>query len=719
MRISSFLFVSKGGIMKQYRKKRLRAVFAGSLFLGSVMPIYAETVINQGSTGITPSRGNNGYSLRYKTVNGDPAYCLEAGTVVSLEPEAYEVTDLGSYGGQLHSGKVLSEAERAEIGEIAYFSYGYDGRDAYEWYAAAQDLIWQITDGGGTFFEGCGLEDHEQAIRESIAAYHREPSFHVFDSGKEVTKDETGVYPVTAGNTVTVKDDAGILKEYEILSVSGAVLIDEDGSAVPAASADLSAGQFRLKADDLNAVTVEMRRKAPAPQAPVLLFSENGDQKMIVRGYLTSLSPVTSTLQLRPQEIDIPILKTDPDGDPVSGAQLSVSGEDGTVIDTWITDGQPHRLDASRLRPGETWQLTEMKAPAGYLTADPVSFTVPDTAAEPVTIVMTDEKLQVRVLKKDMSGELLEGAVMRLYEKGSDTVLEEWTTVREPHDISALVEEGHTYVVRETECPAGYAITAEKEFTVSKGMKEITVEMTDEANDIVFRKTDPEGRPLAGARFEIRTESGETVASWTSDDREEGVRTTDDGRVIAKLLKGNETYILHETEAPFGCRTAEDSTFTMTGTVSDPQEVIIEDACLPFELKVYKYAADNKEHMLEGAEFTVFRYADDTPAKTPEGKTAAGRTDENGLLSFTLLYDPEGYYLRETKAPEGYVRSEDVIPVCPKPPFDFTQTYEVRVENRPHTPVTGDAAHDWVKGLLISLAAAGAVGVFLVRKRSY
>ena len=209
------------------------------------------------------------------------------------------------------------------------------------------------------------------------------------------------------------------------------------------------------------------------------------------------------------------------------------------------------------------------------------------------------------------------------------------------------------------------------------------------------------------------------IAEWTSNDREEGVRLTDDGRVIAQLLKGQETYILHETEAPFGCRTAEDITFRMTGTETHPQTVIIKNEYRPFELKVFKCDADEKDHMLEGAEFTVFRYADDQPAHTEDGSTAAGRTDRNGTLSFTLPYDPEGYYLREMKAPDGYVKSEDVIPVHLDRTFDFSRAYEVTAENRPHTPVTGDAAHDWMKGLLISLAAAGAAGVILVRKRSY
>ena len=974
--------------MKHYRQKILRALFAGGLFLGSVMPVYAETVISQGSTGITPSRGNNGYSLRYKTVNGDPAYCMEAGTVVSLAPDAYEVTDLGNYSGTLHSGKVLSEAERREIGEIAYFSFGYEGREDYRWYAAAQDMIWQITDGGGTFFAGCGLESYEQAIRDSIAAYHAKPVFHVYDGEKEVSRNSSGIYPVTAESTVTVKDTSGVLSQYEILSVTGADLLDRSGKVTAASAADLSQNMFRLKTKDLNAVTVQMQRKSPASQAPKLLFSESGDQKMIVRGYLTSLSPVRESLNLVSEGIDVSIRKTDleghdiagaelilkdradgkvcdrwisdgtahtvrnlipshsyelsengspvgyypagsltfvpkdtpaavmkdapvevsvlkvnelgqpvkgirlqlteaddtpvkdadgkeviwetgteayslgryvcagktyhirelaaddsyyltvfefavpeqqpaqplvfkmtnehiryrfakkdpdgnyvsgavlrlldesdggrtvlewtttqedftvntlrrghtyrlqeirspggwypaedivftvsemvpedgeqivvmtdrpieilaekkdPDGKPVTGAELTLCGEDGTVIETWVTAGEPHRIDGSKLCADQKYRLIETRAPKGYRTAEPVEFSLTGTADGPVTIVMEDEKLHVRVLKKDPSGEPLEGAVLRLFEKGSDEVLDEWTTVKEPHDISVFVEEGHTYILQETECPAGYSMTAEKEFTVEAGIGEITVEMTDEANDIVFRKTDPSGKPIAGACFEIRTESGEMITSWTSDEREEGVRLSDDGRVIAELLKGNETYILHETKAPFGCIAAEDTPFTMTGTAAAPQTVAVTNAYRPFALKVYKCASDEKEHMLAGAEFTVYRYVDDSPAQTADGTEASGRTDENGMLSFTLPYDPEGYYLRETKAPSGYVRSEDVIPVHPDETFDFSHPYEVTVENVPHTPETGDAAHYWMTGLLMSLAAASA-GLIVLRR---
>ena len=66
------------------------------------------------------------------------------------------------------------------------------------------------------------------------------------------------------------------------------------------------------------------------------------------------------------------------------------------------------------------------------------------------------------------------------------------------------------------------------------------------------------------------------------------------------------------------------------------------DAVSYTHLDVYK-----RQQLLDGAEFTL--YSDKACTKV-----VAKRTSYNGVLSFAGLKDRTKYYLKETKAPDGY-----------------------------------------------------------------
>ena len=94
---------------------------------------------------------------------------------------------------------------------------------------------------------------------------------------------------------------------------------------------------------------------------------------------------------------------------PLSGAVLRVIDANGTAVDEWTTDGQPHVIEA-KLNTGAIYQLIEVKAPDGYEIADPISFTMKaDGTTDPVVMkdAMTrSEKASVSVTKKlTFSGE--------------------------------------------------------------------------------------------------------------------------------------------------------------------------------------------------------------------------------------------------------------------------------------------------------------------------
>ena len=65
-----------------------------------------------------------------------------------------------------------------------------------------------------------------------------------------------------------------------------------------------------------------------------------------------------------------------------------MSDLDGKVLETWISEKEPHRI---RLKKG-TYELTEITAPHGYEVAETIRFTVEDTM-EVQKVTMYDKPL--------------------------------------------------------------------------------------------------------------------------------------------------------------------------------------------------------------------------------------------------------------------------------------------------------------------------------------
>ena len=74
----------------------------------------------------------------------------------------------------------------------------------------------------------------------------------------------------------------------------------------------------------------------------------------------------------------VDISKTDlTTGEELEGATLQILDKDGNVLEEWVTNGEPHRIE--RLPVGEELILKETAAPDGYEIAEEVTFVVEDT----------------------------------------------------------------------------------------------------------------------------------------------------------------------------------------------------------------------------------------------------------------------------------------------------------------------------------------------------
>lgn len=135
-----------------------------------------------------------------------------------------------------------------------------------------------------------------------------------------------------------------------------------------------------------------------------------------------------------------------------------------------------------------------------------------------------------------------------------------------------------------------------------------------------------------------------------------------------------------------------------------------------YGISIFKYdQADNKKG-LAGAEFAL--YTDEactTPATDKDGNPITAISAEDGYAIISAL--PEGtYYLKETKAPEGYVKSDTPLMIVVPGSAGANNVIAVEFANTPvpHTGGNGTAMYTIVG---FSILGAAAVVFMLSRKK--
>ena len=165
--------------------------------------------------------------------------------------------------------------------------------------------------------------------------------------------------------------------------------------------------------------------------------------------------------------------KVDIAGDEIEGATIQVLDKDNKVVDEWVSGKEPHKI--KNLVEGETYTLHEEIVADSYVKATDVEFIV-TTDKETQKLVMIDKL--VEITKTDITnGNELEGAELEVTDEDGN-IIDKWTSTKEPHKVKSL-EEGKTYILKETTAPYGYEITEEIKFTVTTDKETQKIEMKD------------------------------------------------------------------------------------------------------------------------------------------------------------------------------------------------------------------------------------------------
>ena len=333
----------------------------------------------------------------------------------------------------------------------------------------------------------------------------------------------------------------------------------------------------------------------------------------------------------------VTITKTEVTGTKeIEGAKMTVKDETGKTVDTWTSTKEEHYV--SGLEEGKKYTLIEETAPEGYVKAESIEFTV-SKEKKNEAYIMKDK--QVTVIKTDITGtQEVPGATLTVKDEDGNTV-DTWVSGDKEHYVSGL-EEGKTYTLIEETAPEGYVRAAEITFTVTKEKVDQEVNMFDA--QVKVTKTDAlTGNAVKGAEFTVFDKDGNIVDKWTTDGTAHAVSGLDAGC----------EYILKETKTPEGYMTAPDRTLVVSGEQN--MDVEIKEQPVLTDIEVQKVDAQTKK-VIKSKDFEFTMYSD---AECKNAITTVSADKNAGTATFKdLRYGT--YYIKETKAPTGYLLSKEV-----------------------------------------------------------
>ena len=327
---------------------------------------------------------------------------------------------------------------------------------------------------------------------------------------------------------------------------------------------------------------------------------------------------------------DFEFNKTDVTGDKeVEGAQLTITDEDGNVVDQWTSTDKVHSIEG--LVVGKTYTLSETVTAKDYVKATDIKFTVKNSS-ELETVTMKDK--QVSFTKTDVTGEKeVEGAEITVTDKVTGKVVDKWTSGKDSHFINGL-EEGRTYILSETVSPEEYVKSTDIEFTVSKEKVNEKVNMKDK--QVSFTKTDVTGeKEVEGAEITVTDKvTGKVVDKWTSGKDSHFINGLEEGR----------TYILSETVSPEEYVKSTDIEFTVSKEKVN-EKVNMKDK----QVKISKLTVGGQE--VTGALMQIL---------DEDGNIVDEWTSEGKVHYATGLVEGKKYTLHEDLAPTGLNLANDI-----------------------------------------------------------
>ena len=331
----------------------------------------------------------------------------------------------------------------------------------------------------------------------------------------------------------------------------------------------------------------------------------------------------------------------------LEGAEFKVINSDGEEVGNIVT-GEDGKGSLGNLPYGE-YTLMETKAPSGYELSEESKNVTIDSNGQTIGLTFENTKIlgNISILKVDSIDEdvKLLGAVFEVKDS-EGTVVDTITTGENGVGTSKELPYG-SYTVTEVSAPPGYELSGEsKDVTINSNGQtiELTFENTKILGKINILKVDSadEDIKLIGAVFEIKDSEGTVVDTITTD--ENGVGTS------KELPYGS--YTVTEVTAPSGYELSEESKNVTIDSNGETIELTFENTKLLGSISIEKVDSKDSELKLEGAEFKVINSDGEEVGNIVTGEDGKGSLGNLPYGEYTLI---------ETKAPDGYKLSIDLI----------------------------------------------------------
>ncbi|EGT0015028.1 hypothetical protein I9Y33_002929, partial [Clostridium perfringens] len=392
-------------------------------------------------------------------------------------------------------------------------------------------LIWEVTG------SDIGLTDEEQNLFTSIINGPKAPGNFVLDLYQPKKSDmqvlARGYIDNTLKDIAISKQDLGGKElpgaKIEIKNEDGSKIIENWTSSDQEKHISLKPGNY-----------IFHEEAAPNGYLKVtditFTVDNNGNVKVVSFGKDDKVVSERNKLIVTDKDDTKEVIfsKQDLGGNELAGATIELKKVDGTVIETWKSDGKAHSF---QLVAGD-YIFHESAAPEGYEVATDIAFTVKNdgtVTSNDVTvsgdsnnyIVMVDgySPREIIISKQDLGGNELPGAEIQIKNEAGDTVVEKWTSSNQEKHIS--LKPGN-YIFHEEAAPNGYLKVTDVTFTVdnngnvkvvsfgkddkvvAEGNK-LTVTDKDDNKEIIISKQDLGGNELPGAEIQIKNEDGSKI----------------------------------------------------------------------------------------------------------------------------------------------------------------------------------------------------------------